>query len=158
MQIRPLVESDNDAVLGLNEESVKALSPLAAADLERHRRDAAYAVVCEVDSQVVGFALAYAPGSTYESVNYQWHQERFGDFLYLDRIAISSAWRRRGIASAMYDELETHAAAHGRMVCEVNSDPPNPESLAFHARRGYRPIGRLRQRDGHETVMMEKPL
>lgn len=158
MQIRPLAESDNDAVLGLNEESVKALSPLAAVDLEQHRRDAAYAVVCEVDSQVVGFALAYAPGSTYGSLNYRWHHERFGDFLYLDRIAISSAWRRRGIATAMYDELETYAAAYGRMVCEVNSEPPNPESLAFHARRGYRPIGHLRQLDGHETVMMEKPL
>ncbi len=158
MQIRPLVESDYHAVLGLNEESVKALSPLAAANLEVHRRDAAHAVVCEVDSQVVGFALAYAPESTYESLNYRWHHERFADFLYLDRIAISSAWRRRGIATAMYDELETYAAAHGRMVCEVNSEPPNPESLAFHAHRGYRPIGRLRQPDGHETVMMEKPL
>lgn len=158
MQIRPLVESDYHAVLGLNEESVKALSPLAAANLEVHRRDAAHAVVCEVDSQVVGFALAYAPESTYESVNYRWHHKRFADFLYLDRIAISSAWRRRGIATAMYDELETYAAAHGRMVCEVNSEPPNPESLAFHTHRGYRPIGRLKQPDGHETVMMEKPL
>ena len=44
------------------------------------------------------------------------------------------------------------------MVCEVNSEPPNVESLAFHEARGYREVGHLRQADGHEVVMLEKPL
>lgn len=158
MEIRTLLPTDADAVLRLNEESVTALSPLAAADLEVHRRSAAHAVVCEVDGEVAGFALAYGPGSPYESINYRWHHERFSDFLYLDRIAVASARRRHGIGTALYEHLEGYAAGHGRMVCEVNSEPPNPESLAFHTRRGYRVIGRLRQLDGHETVMMEKPL
>lgn len=158
MQIRSLLPADADAVLRLNAESVTSLSPLAAADLDAHRRDAIHALVCDIDGEVAGFALAYGPGSTYESINYRWHHERFSDFLYLDRIAVSSRRRRRGIGTALYDHLEGYAAAHGRMVCEVNSEPPNPESLAFHIRRGYRIIGRLRQLDGHETVMMEKPL
>jgi len=54
--------------------------------------------------------------------------------------------------------MESHAAAHGRMVCEVNSEPPNVESLAFHAARGYREVGHLTQADGHQTVMLEKAL
>ncbi len=153
-----MVPADAGVVLRLNEESVTALSPLAAAELEAHRRDATHAVVCDVDGEVAAFALAYGPGSTYESINYRWHSERFSDFLYLDRIAVSATWRRSGIGTALYDHLEAYAAAHGRMVCEVNCEPPNPESLAFHTRRGYRVIGRLRQLDGHETVMMEKPL
>ncbi|MFY9913066.1 MAG: GNAT family N-acetyltransferase [Nocardioidaceae bacterium] len=158
MLIRPIDEGDVGAVLGLNAESVWALSPLDETGLERHRAQAAYVLVVELDAIVAGFAIAYAPGAAYESINYAWHGRRFDDFLYLDRIAVSSAFRRRGIASALYDELEANAKERGRMVCEVNSDPPNLESLAFHASRGYVELGHLVQLDGHETVMLEKVL
>ena len=153
-----MVDADAESVLTLNQASVKALSPMSLTDLARHRQRAAHALVAEVDNQVAGFAFAYAPGSTYESLNYNWYSQRFDDFLYLDRIAVDADRRRQGIGAALYDEIEVHAAQHGRMVCEVNCDPPNEESLAFHSRRGYRTIGRLRQQDGHETVMLEKPL
>lgn len=153
-----MAAADVARVLELNEESVKALSPLDASGVEQHRRDAAVAVVWETDEGVLAFAFAYAPGSPYDSINYRWHSQRFRDFLYLDRIAVSFGARRSGIGSALYDAIETEAASHSRMVCEVNSDPPNEESLRFHDQRGYRPVGRLRQPDGHETVMLAKPL
>ncbi len=158
MLIRPVDDGDVGAVLALNEESVWALSPLDGAGLAVHRTQAAYVLVVEVDAAVAAFAIAYAPGATYDSINYAWHGARFDDFLYLDRIAVSSTFRRRGIASALYDEIEAHAKEHGRMVCEVNSNPPNLESLAFHAARGYVELGHLVQLDGHETVMLEKVL
>lgn len=158
MKTRPLVDADVDAVLELNKESVLALSPMDATALVGYRALSAHAVVCEIDGTVAAFALAYPPGTAYRSINYRWHSERFDDFLYLDRIAVATAYRRRGIASRLYDELETEAAHHTRMVCEVNSDPPNRESLAFHAARGYREVGHLDQADGHQTVMLEKPL
>src|SRR4051812_25172343 len=107
------------------------------AGLSRARAAAAYPLVAELDGEVAGVAIAYQPGSAYDSINYRWHADRFGDFLYLDRIVISSDFRRRGLASALYDAMEQYAKEHGRMVCEVNSDPPNIESLAFHAARGY---------------------
>lgn len=158
MLIRPLVDRDVPAVLALNEASVWALSPLDAEGLARHLAAAEHAVVYEVDATVAAFAIAYGPHATYDSLNYGWHHERFDDFMYLDRIAVSQDFRRRGIATALYDDIEQHAVPHGRMVCEVNSDPPNVESLAFHERRGYREIGHLTQADRHTTVMMEKPL
>ena len=158
MEIRDLHDDDTAAVLALNEEFVWALSPLDEAGLAAHRAEAAYTLVAELDQQVAGFAIAYEPGTSYGSINYAWHAERFDDFLYLDRVAVSTAFRRRGVASALYDEMEKQAKAHGRMVCEVNSEPPNVESLAFHAARGYREIGHLVQLDGHQTVMLEKPL
>ncbi len=158
MQIRPLTDADADAVLGLNAESVLATSPLDEAALESQRSMAAEALVYDVDGQVAAFALAYAPGSPYQSVNYRWQSERFDDFLYLDRIVVGAGFRRRGIASALYDELETMASKHGRMVCEVYSQPPNTVSLAFHHGRGYVEIGHLDQPNGHQVVMLEKPL
>lgn len=158
MLIRPISDRDVEDVLALNEESVWALSPLDETGLAQLRADAACVLVSEVGDDIAGFAVAYAPGTSYASINYAWHTERFDDFLYLDRIAVSKAHRRQGIATALYDEIEQRATPHGRMVCEVNSDPPNVESLAFHKRRGYREIGHLTQYDGRETVMLEKLL
>lgn len=158
MEIRPLEDADSDAVLALNAESVHALSPMDAEDLARFRLLTPHAVVCELGGQVAAFSFAYPPGTPYESVNYRWHAERFEDFLYLDRIAVGSAYRRRGVASALYDALEATATPHGRMVCEIYSKPLNAESIAFHAHRGYRELGYLTQPDGKQAVMMEKPL
>lgn len=158
MRIRAISDADVETVLRLNHEAVWALSPLDADGLARHRTEASHVVVCELDEAVAAFAIAYAPQASYDSINYAWHTERFDDFLYLDRIAVSKDFRRRGIASALYDHLEATAVPHLRMVCEVNSQPPNEESLAFHDARGYRRIGHLVQQDGHATVMMEKPL
>ena len=158
MEIRSIEDADADAVIGINAASVWATSPMDEDGLGRAREQAAHVLVAEVDGQVAGFAIAYAPGSAYESINYAWHAGQFDDFLYLDRIVISSDFRRRGLANALYDAMEASAKEHGRMVCEVNSDPPNVESLAFHTARGYREIGHLTQLDGHQTVMLEKAL
>ena len=54
--------------------------------------------------------------------------------------------------------MEELATPHGRMVCEIYSQPRNDVSIAFHDARGYREIGHLMQSNGKETVMMEKPL
>lgn len=158
MQIRPINDGDAEAVLKLNEHSVWALSPLDEDGLALARSRAALALVCELDGQVVAFTIVYGPRSSYESRNYAWHAERFDDFLYLDRIAVDPEFRRRGIANAIYDTVEAAAREHGRLVCEVNSDPPNVESLAFHRARGFRELGHLTHPDGKQTVMLEKPL
>lgn len=158
MRIRPLSDTDIATVLALNEASVEALSPLTADGLGKLRELVAQALVCDVDGQVAAFALAFGPGAAYDSLNYRWHAKRCDDFLYLDRIVVNVEFRRRGVATALYDAMESAAESHGRMVCEVNSDPPNPESLGFHRGRGYHEVGHLTQLDGHQTVMMEKLL
>ena len=158
MKIRSLGPGDLEAVLDLNAGSVSATSPLDAATLTSYLSMSDSALVCVVADVVAAFAIAYAPGSPYPSVNYRWHDSRFDDFLYLDRIVVGAGYRRRGIATMLYDALESVAAGHGRMVCEVNCEPPNIESLAFHRNRGYIEIGELTQADGHRVVMLEKPL
>lgn len=156
--MREMTDDDVDQVLRLNDESVSMLAPLDAGRLALLRSYVAHALVVEAGDEVAGFALAFAPGSPYDSINYAWHGERFEDFLYLDRIAVSLTFRRRGVGTLLYDAMESQAGRHGRMVLEVNSDPPNEASLAFHRARGYREIGYLTQLDGKQTVMMEKPL
>jgi predicted GNAT superfamily acetyltransferase len=158
VEIRTMTEADAESVLRLNEESVWALSPLDAEGLATARSRAWWALVCELDGQVGGFAIVYGPGSPYESINYAWHAVRSDDFVYLDRIAVDLQFRRRGIATAIYDAVEAAAQPRGRLLCEVYSSPPNIESLAFHKARGYVEVGHLMQPNGHETVMLEKVL
>jgi predicted GNAT superfamily acetyltransferase len=159
LSLRPITDSDVSTVLSLNAADVTALSPLDHERLALLRKQAAQALVAEVAGQVVGFVLTFAPSSGYDSDNFAWFAERYrGGFLYLDRIVVGPAHRRRGIAGRVYDAIEDEARAYGRLVCEVNSQPANPASLAFHSARGYAEVGHLSHGPGKVTVMLCKEL
>ncbi len=159
VQIRPLRDGDVEAVLALNEESVELLAPLTAEQLDRLRATAAQALVVDDEGTVAAFVLAFGPGVDYDSPNYRWFASRYGDeFAYLDRIAVGEAWRRRGIGRLVYDTIEAAARPYGRLACEVNAVPPNEGSLAFHAARGFREVGRLTHPGGKVTAMLVKQL
>lgn len=155
--LRPMTDDDVDAVLDLNRRHVELLSPMDAARLHQLRGWASRADVIVCDGQVAGFVLVFAPGSDYDSENYRWFSQEYGDaFDYLDRIVIDGTFRRRGLASAVYDAVEASAVPRGRLVLEVNIDPPNEPSLAFHRARGYREVHQ-RGASGHVVSLMERP-
>ncbi len=85
------------------------------------------------------FLLAFDEGAEYDSPNYLWFRRRYPRFVYVDRVAVAQAARGRGHARRLYADLMARAAAadHDVVVCEVNSDPPNPASDAFHATLGF---------------------
>jgi predicted GNAT superfamily acetyltransferase len=159
--LRPISEADVPAVLALNHRHVELLSPLDAERLLWLVGVSDHADVVEVDEGIggiVGFVVTMAPGSDYDSDNYRWFASRYGEsFYYLDRIVISEEMRRRGLAAFVYDAMEEIAHGFGRMTLEVNVDPPNIESLAFHERRGYREVGR-RGDPGHVVGLMAMEL
>ncbi|HEX3433741.1 MAG TPA: GNAT family N-acetyltransferase [Solirubrobacteraceae bacterium] len=159
MTLRPASHVDHERLLQLNAASVQELSPL---DQPRLAYILALAHSCLVvesdDGEVVGFAIAVAPGADYDSANYAWFQQRYERFLYLDRIAVSSASRRQGVGAQLYDAMEQQAASFQRMVCDVNIEPANEASLAFHTARGYREVGRLAHGDVKTVALMSKEL
>ena len=61
---------------------------------------------------------------------------------------------RKGLAARLYDALfdAARAAGHSHVVCEVNSDPPNPGSDAFHFARGFEIVGEAHLDDRGKTV------
>ena len=143
MRLRELSRADWPQVLALNLASEHHLSALDGTRLQYILSLARRSLVVEAGSEVVAFAIAMAPAAPYDSRNYRWFAAHLERFLYLDRIAVAGSFRRRGIATQIYDAMEVTAASLGRMVCDVNLEPPNDASLAFHAARGYREIGRL---------------
>jgi predicted GNAT superfamily acetyltransferase len=153
-----MVEADLPAVLALNHAHVELLSPMDEARLRLLIGWACRSDVIVCDGRVAGFVLVFAPGTAYDSPNYRWFTSRYGErFLYLDRVVVDDRYRRRGLATAAYDLIEAGAADHGRLVLEVNVDPPNDASLAFHGARGYEEVGRLGE-DGHVVALMAKAL
>src|SRR4051812_8117262 len=113
--------------------------------------------VVDVEGRFGGFVITFAAGSPYDSENYRWFESRYRSFYYLDRIVLHEDFRRRGLGSFVYDEVESLAKERGRLTLEVNVEPPNHGSLAFHSARGFTEAGRLHS--GTKSVaLMEKPL
>ncbi len=70
----------------------------------------------------------------------------------------SSMSKRRGLATTVYEELESVAAPYRRLTLEVNTVPPNEVSMAFHLNRGYVEVARLGDGDGKEVALLSKDL
>ena len=156
MRLRPIRPADHPDVLGLNERNVELLSPLDEAGLSDLVATAESASVIEVDGDFAGFVVTFGSGSAYDGENFGWFTERYERFCYLDRVVIHEDFRRRGLGSLVYDELES-ACRQPLFALEVNVDPPNEASLAFHRARGFTEVGQ-RGSHGHVVSLMVKQL
>ncbi len=146
MQIRPMTPADHDAVVELNRAVEHLTAPMDHARLAWMVSMCEIADVAELDGEVAGFVTVFDRHSDYDSRHYAWFRNHTPDpFWYLDRIVVDANLRRRGVASAIYTSVEERARAAGLPVyLEVNADPPNEVSLAFHRARGYRELARFR--------------
>ena len=100
------------------------------------------------------FLLAFDQRADYDSPNFLWFRQRYRRFLYIDRVVVSARMRGRGHARALYLNLFACArrSEHTRVICEVNSDPPNPASDAFHLAMGFTEVGGAVIQQGSKTV------
>jgi predicted GNAT superfamily acetyltransferase len=154
--IRPIVLADHDAIAALNAADVDATSPLDRDQLTNLAAMATHFSVFIAQSVVAGFLLALREDAPYDNPNFAWFRERYRRFFYIDRIVVGSAHRRRGIASALHEDLERRAvaAAVPLITCEVNLAPPNPVSLSFHRSRGFVEAGQQQLHSRGKTVAM----
>ena len=139
------------AVLALNNEHAAELSWLEPDRLSHLIGQAFHARrIGEVDA----FLIAFDQDAGYDSPNFLWFRDRYTRFVYVDRIAVAQRARGRGLARRLYADLFDHAAmaGHDRVVCEVNSEPPNLGSDAFHAALGFSEIGQALIHDGAKAV------
>jgi len=155
--LRPLLPHDSAQVLLLNNAAVPAVNALDAASLAALLAECSHAVAVTTDAEpehVLGFSIVFAADADYASENYRWFAERSREFLYVDRIVVAEAARGQGLGEVLYRSIFTSAEAATAVVvfCEVNLEPPNPGSLAFHSRLGFAQIGR--QSTKNDTVVV----
>ena len=139
------------ALLALNNAHARELSWLEPERLEHLVGEALLARrIGELDA----FLLAFDQNARYDSPNFLWFRARYPRFVYVDRIVVASSARGRGCARRLYDDLFEHAVCigHDRVVCEVNQNPPNPASDAFHAALGFSEVGTASVYEDSRTV------
>lgn len=153
---------DLAVVHAINQAQVPAVGTELIDDLGHIGDESLIALVAELDGEIAGFCFVLAPGADYDSINYLWFSERYDDFVYLDRVAISPDFQRRGLGRSMYAEVERLAAERRPMATdftlEVNLEPRNDQSLAFHAELGFVEVGQQRTNYGTLVSLMAKRL
>jgi uncharacterized protein len=140
-----------EELLALNNAHAQALSWL---DAERLAYLLGEAFLARRIGRADAFLLAFDQDAAYDSPNFLWLRSRYARFVYVDRIVVAPGARGRGHARHLYEDLFTQAsrAGHERVVCEVNADPPNPASDAFHAALGFTEVGTAVIHGGSKTV------
>ncbi len=156
--IRDACKLDLDAVLALNGDWEHVTSPMAREELTRRVREAALFRVVEVQGDIAAFLLAFGPGVAYDSVNYRWFDQRYEHFLYIDRVVVAAVSQRSGLGKALYADAIRTAREHGvpRVVCEVDIDPVNTASVAFHDKLGFLEVGTQRVAGGTKIVSLRE--
>ncbi|MGI9623997.1 MAG: GNAT family N-acetyltransferase [Acidimicrobiales bacterium] len=160
MRVRDLGPDDIPDMLVLNNAAVPAVNGLDETSLA-HLLELSDRVWVASDGSGVGaFLVTMATGVAYESLNYRWLSERYDEFGYVDRIVVSPAHRRLGLAGLLYDTFAEYTSSQGvsRLFCEVNVEPPNPVSIDFHLSAGWRPIDDLTHGPGKVVRFFERPL
>jgi predicted GNAT superfamily acetyltransferase len=148
---RDLAGADGEALLALNNAHAVALSWL---EPERLAHLVAEAFVARRVGVADALLLTFDQAADYDSPNFLWFRERYPTFVYVDRVVVADGARSRGLARRLYDDLfaAARAAGHERIVCEVNADPPNPASDAFHAALGFVTVGTAAIHGGKKVV------
>ncbi len=157
LRLVPLTVRDAPRIAPLNDAAYPAVPVTSPEDLAALVELAALPLGIESsEGELVGFVLALAPGAAYDSENFRFFEQRGVDCLYVDRIVIAESQRGRGLGPVLYDRVFSLAREQGRreVTCEVNLDPPNPGSLAFHARLGFVPVGSQPTKGGTVTVQL----
>ena len=135
-----IAQGDEADVLALNNEHAAELSWLEAERLSFLLGEAFYA---RRIGDLEAFIMTFDQEANYDSPNFIWFRERYERFIYVDRVVVAAHARGRGHARRLYQDLFEHAerAGHTLVTCEVNTDPPNPASDAFHAALGFTEVG-----------------
>jgi len=155
--IRAMTTSDIEAVWAINQENIPAVGEETVEVLADLLSMSLFSLVAEADDVVVGFCMILGPQTQYRSPNYLYFCERYADFIYLDRVAVTSAFQGLGLGAAMYREVE-RLSQSTLFALEVNTKPRNEGSLRFHTREGFVLLEEVETRPGKMVGFMIKEL
>jgi predicted GNAT superfamily acetyltransferase len=157
--LRPYGDRDLDSLVAVNDAAYPAVPITPAAELAELISMSSVAIVVD-DGSPAGFILGMPPGLAYQSENYLFFSARARElgntFVYVDRIVLAAHLRGQGLGPRLYDAVFAEARRIGaaEVLCEVNLEPPNPGSLAFHTRLGFAEVGRQSTKGGANVVAL----
>ena len=155
MDIRRLESKDVTAAWQINEQGLPGTGQVSLEEMADLFSLSELPIGVFDDGVMLGFVLCLTPRTRYASLNYAWFNERYQEFLYVDRIAITVGHRGKGIGSLLYERVIEHAKSlQFPVTAEVNLTPPNPGSIRFHERHSFTEIGVFSQGEKSVTMML----
>jgi predicted GNAT superfamily acetyltransferase len=157
LKIRDVRKDDLNDLLALNQSNLPHVGSISMPEMEHLYHQAIYFRKAEFEGLTAGFLIVFDPQADYNSLNFQWFKKRYTAFAYIDRIVVAPELRRKGIALALYQNLEHFAAQRNipLMACEYNLRPKNEISRQFHQKYGFREVGIQRTENGKKTVSLQ---
>jgi uncharacterized protein len=157
--IRKLAPSDNAQVLSLNAKAQPHVAHLDANELHRLQTLSQAHLVAEENETILGYALAFDRNDAYDGEEFMVLRSLIPQpFVYIDQVVVLGPAQKAGIGRSLYGALEQAALLRDvhSLCCEVNTTPPNPNSLAFHTRLAFSSLGSLATRDGRNVALLQK--
>ena len=115
--LRIFTEGDYDEsyvsdIYSINQDNVPEVGSLDSLDQQRKLLSiSSYHSILLKDAELIGFTICFRESLSYWSENYKYFENKLDQFLYVDRIAIRSEYRRQGHAKRMYeDRSEEHTS------------------------------------------------
>jgi hypothetical protein len=159
MHIRHLAPDDIESAWQINQSNTPAVSSVTLDEFAWLIEVSDLSLAARVDDVMAGFTIVLGPGHDYKSLNYRWFSDRYDNFAYLDRVAVSSSHQRMGIGRAMYEEvLAQLSGKYPVLLLEVNVQPRNETSLAFHEALGFKEVGQQDTYNDIRVSLQELPL
>lgn len=157
VQIREMTVSDASAIVSLNQSVVSVTSPMDRKKFGNLFELSTSSPVAVLNGKCVGFLIAIERGVDYDNDNdnFSWFTSCLNDFLYIDRVVVSSECRGLGVGSLLYSHLFESArnTKQRRITAEIDVEPPNQPSLRFHEKMGFVEIGTRELASGKRVSM-----
>jgi len=142
MKTRVLTKEDSPSLWKINEEGLPGTGKVSEDEIKSLLDYSELSIGAFDGEKLLGFVICLPPGTEYASLNYAWFNQRYDDFLYVDRIAVSQNHRNKNVGSSLYAEVISVSVQNEvPIAAEVNLTPPNPGSLRFHERNGFAEVG-----------------
>lgn len=157
--IRHFRSGDRADVLRINAAAGAAVFQLDPPELSRLTRISSLHLVAACGGAVAGYLLAFSSTHAYDGEEFlAFRCSTDKPFWYVDQIAVASRFRGIGVGRMLYEALTSGARRYGvaALCCEVNTTPPNPDSLVFRQRLGFKRVGALSTLDGRMVALLRR--
>ncbi len=153
--IRKLEKSDIPAIWKINEEGLPGTGKVSEDEIANLLNYSELSLGAFDENELLGIVICLLPRTEYGSLNYAWFNKNYQNFLYVDRVAVTTNSRNKKIGSLLYEKVIAHAQKlEYPVAAEVSLKPPNPDSIRFHKRHGFAEVGVLHHEKKSVTMML----
>ena len=155
MEIRNLAPANIEAIWAINEQGLPGTGRVSEREVADLLQLSSLSVGMFDGNELLGFVICLPPRTRYGSLNYQWFNDHYSAFVYVDRIAVSTLQRNQGVGTKLYEIVVAYSKEKNiPIAAEVNLNPPNPGSIRFHERFNFEQVGVLHHDEKSVTMLL----